>query len=141
MEDKEIIKEVKNGNKELFGKIVEKYMRKVYSIALYYTQDTHLYKTLINIIRKTKRFEYESLDGIVVVSYDDPEKSLEKKEMIERLKKAIEKLDKKDKEIIYLRHFAELDYSEIAEVLNIPIGNVCSRLYYARKRLLRWMKE
>lgn len=170
MEDLEIIKEVKNGKKELFGKIVEKYMRKAYAVALYYTHDNHLswdisqeafyrvfkgiknfeenqeffpylYKIIINVIRKMKQFEYEDIDSIVVPYYDDPQKLIEKKEMIEKLKKAIDKLDKKDKEIIYLRHFAELDYSEIAKVLNIPIGNVCSRLYYARKRLLKWMKE
>ncbi len=170
MEDSEIIREVKKGKKEMFGKIVEKYMKKAYAVSLYYTHDTHLswdvsqeafyrvfkniknfdetqeffpylYKTILNILRKMKRFEYEDIDGIIIPVDDDPQKELEKKEMIEKLRKAIDKLDKKDQEIIYLRHFVELDYAEIAKILNIPIGGVCSRLYYARKRLLKWMKE
>ncbi len=39
------------------------------------------------------------------------------------------------REIIMLRHFEELDYAAIAEVLEIPIGTVMSRLYHARQNL------
>lgn len=48
---------------------------------------------------------------------------------------AIEKLPYEQREIIVLRHFEDMSYEEIANLLGIPVGSVMSRLYYARKRL------
>ncbi len=48
---------------------------------------------------------------------------------------AFEKLPPKDREILALRHFDELEYHEIATQLSIPIGTVMSRLFHARRRL------
>lgn len=47
----------------------------------------------------------------------------------------ISKLKPKDREIIVLKDFQDLSYKEIAEMLQIPIGTVMSRLYYARAAL------
>ena len=48
---------------------------------------------------------------------------------------AINELKPKDREIIVLKDFQDLSYKEIAEMLNVPIGTVMSRLYYARAAL------
>jgi RNA polymerase sigma-70 factor (ECF subfamily) len=48
---------------------------------------------------------------------------------------AVEKLSYDHREIIILRHFEDMPYEEIARLLEIPIGSVMSRLYYARRRL------
>ncbi|MGH7151511.1 MAG: RNA polymerase sigma factor [Planctomycetota bacterium] len=48
---------------------------------------------------------------------------------------AYRELAENDREILALRHFAELPYGEIASVLEIPIGTVMSRLFHARRRL------
>ena len=45
------------------------------------------------------------------------------------------RLSARDREILTLRHFQELSYSEIARVLAIPEGTVMSRLFHARARL------
>jgi RNA polymerase sigma-70 factor (ECF subfamily) len=47
----------------------------------------------------------------------------------------MENLSLQHREIILLRHFQDLDYASIAEVLEIPIGTVMSRLFHARKKL------
>ena len=47
----------------------------------------------------------------------------------------MERLSVTHREIIVLRHFEELEYTAIAEVLDIPIGTVMSRLYHARRKL------
>ena len=51
------------------------------------------------------------------------------------VRKAVSRLDEKEREIIELRHFSGLTYDEIAGLLSIPKGTVMSRLHYARKAL------
>jgi RNA polymerase sigma-70 factor (ECF subfamily) len=48
---------------------------------------------------------------------------------------AFRKLGANDREILALRHFRELPYQDIADVLAIPVGTVMSRLFHARRRL------
>ncbi len=48
---------------------------------------------------------------------------------------ALETLSQNHREIILLRHVQDLDYAQIAEVLEIPIGTVMSRLFHARQKL------
>jgi len=40
-----------------------------------------------------------------------------------------------------LKHFRDLQYDEIAEMLKIPKGTVMSRLYYARRKLAEILGE
>lgn len=51
------------------------------------------------------------------------------------VRQAVSRLNEKDREIIELRHFSDLSYDEISELLGIPRGTVMSRLHYARKML------
>ena len=48
---------------------------------------------------------------------------------------ALETLTVKHREIILLRHVEELDYAQIAEILDVPVGTVMSRLFHARRKL------
>ena len=61
----------------------------------------------------------------------NPHESLETKERYKQVWKAIIGLKEEFREIIVLKHFNDLSYSEIAETLNIPEGTVMSRLYHA----------
>ena len=64
-----------------------------------------------------------------------PERAAEVDEAAEAFWRALDTLSLKHREIILLRHFEDLDYAAIAEVLEIPIGTVMSRLYHARQKL------
>ena len=48
---------------------------------------------------------------------------------------AILRLSGQAQEIIRLAHYEECSYQEMAEILDIPVGTVMSRLYNARKKL------
>lgn len=48
---------------------------------------------------------------------------------------ALDDLSDAHREIILLRHVQDLEYAEIAEILEIPVGTVMSRLFHARRRL------
>lgn len=62
-------------------------------------------------------------------------------EEVRALWRAMETLPEEHKEILNLRHFQDLAYDEIAEVLAIPRGTVMSRLFRARRALARRMTE
>ena len=51
------------------------------------------------------------------------------------IRQAMEKLDASDREILMLREYEQLSYSDIAELLRIPINTVRSRLFRSRLAL------
>ena len=48
------------------------------------------------------------------------------------VRRAVEKLDPLDREILMLREFEQLSYAEIADLLQLPLNTVRSRLFRAR---------
>jgi len=51
------------------------------------------------------------------------------------VRRAVEKLDPIDREILQLREFEQLSYAEIADLLHLPVNTVRSRLFRARTAL------
>ena len=95
----------------------------------------------INFVRRSARKH-------VPLHYDDnpdrerfasagptPAEAVEREERARLLRAALGSLSDDHREIIVLKHFKECSYKEIAETLEIPIGTVMSRLYYARRAL------
>jgi RNA polymerase sigma-70 factor (ECF subfamily) len=65
----------------------------------------------------------------------DPETELLQRLDASTLNELIEALPPLFREIVVLREIEELSYKEIAEILEVPIGTVMSRLARARQRL------
>lgn len=63
------------------------------------------------------------------------ERRVLEQERFQALARAIEKLPEELREVIELRHFQDLSYEEMAEIIGCPIGTVMSRLYRARREL------
>lgn len=70
-----------------------------------------------------------------------PEQALAADEARRRVSDALELLSEKDREVLVLKEFEGLRYREIADVLQIPIGTVMSRLYSARRRLAASLED
>lgn len=68
------------------------------------------------------------------------EQEYEKIELNKILWNEINSLDLQFREIIILKDFQDYSYQEIADMLEIPIGTVMSRLYTARKKIKDRMK-
>jgi RNA polymerase sigma-70 factor (ECF subfamily) len=51
------------------------------------------------------------------------------------VRQALEKLDAQEREILMLREYEQLSYSEVADLLRIPVNTVRSRLFRARMAL------
>ena len=67
--------------------------------------------------KKIDKVSFESLEGVVLSNTILEEEILEKQEKIEIFKK-IQKLDEQTRNVIYLRILGNLDYKEIAEIMN-----------------------
>lgn len=58
--------------------------------------------------------------------------SLDWEQVDDRLKRAIDELDDRYREVLLLWAIEGLKYREVADVLHVPLGTVMSRLYRAR---------
>ena len=54
--------------------------------------------------------------------------------------RALDKLQPEHREIVVLVDIRGMKYRQVAELLDIPVGTVMSRLYYARKKLAEILK-
>lgn len=70
-----------------------------------------------------------------------PEREAERSELREQVSLALGRLTGTEREVLVLREFEELKYREIAELLDIPMGTVMSRLYAARRALARELED
>src|SRR5258705_6258997 len=64
-----------------------------------------------------------------------PEALLLQKVDAQILRQAVEELPVEFREVLVLRELNEMSYKQIAEVADLPLGTVMSRLARARKRL------
>ncbi len=71
----------------------------------------------------------------------EPDEIFEANETRDKVWQGLHQLKQEDREIIVMKEFDELSYKEIAEILDIPIGSVMSRLYYARQRLAKKLEK
>ncbi|MFY7877332.1 MAG: RNA polymerase sigma factor [Pirellula sp.] len=88
--------------------------------------------------RTTKKHLSDDIsESSLQIASDDltPESVAMNKEMATKVKAALQRLDAERKNLIVLRDIDGLDYAQIAEVLDIPIGTVRSRLHRARMEL------
>ena len=64
-----------------------------------------------------------------------PYRALKNKQLSAAIDKAVEQLPTDYRELIQLRHFAELSYEEIASMKKLPLGTVKNKLFRARNLL------
>ncbi len=76
-----------------------------------------------------------------VAAADTPASVVERRERMAGVKRAIEKLPARLREVFVLRAYGSLSYQEIADALELPVGTVMSRLHRARAALAREMEE
>ncbi len=80
------------------------------------------------------------LDGISLLEIlpgkeKSPEELLQKEERAEQIQNYINSLSPPLRQVILLIYYEGIKYREVAEILNIPVGTVKSRLHTAMKKL------
>jgi len=72
---------------------------------------------------------------------EDPSDILERKERCRQVRQAINQLNEEHRAVVVLREIDGCCYETIAEILEIPVGTVRSRLHRARLQLHEQLKE
>ena len=79
--------------------------------------------------------EYIELESKHLVADNDPINLARREESIQLVRYAISQLNDNQRKIISLIDIAEFSYAEVAEILDIPMGTVMSRINRARQAL------
>jgi RNA polymerase sigma-70 factor (ECF subfamily) len=100
---------------------------------------TWLYRLTMNVTicslrRKEQRQDVELSDAIPS-SLPCPSVIYQHSEIRDRVNSALARLSQDHRAVVVLKELEGLQYHEIAEILNLSIGTVMSRLFYARKHL------
>ena len=108
---------------------------------------TWLYSITMNVtiesLRQKGRREEIELDDAIPSPLPDPHVNCQRSEIREQVHAALAELSPAHREVLVLKELDGLQYHEIAEVLNLSVGTVMSRVFYARKHLhslLRFFK-
>ena len=73
--------------------------------------------------------------------YQTPEAEYISQETRMQVQRLIDRLPDSLRQVVILSSFEDLSYDEIAQILNLPVGTVSSRLHVARKKLLLQFRE
>ena len=109
------------------------------------TFSTWLYRVALNTTRNWIRSESRASSQQLASQFirigashePDPGADLLKQERRSIVRAAVMKLPPHYRDVTILRHYHDLPYEQIAEIQNVPVGTVRSRLAQARKLLLQ----
>ncbi len=170
MQDEIIIKEIKNGNKEIFGQLVEKYQDSLFTFIFYSIRDEDsakdiLQETFIKALKEIDKYKEEGkfkawlwtiarnkvMDFYRKSSKIVPLEEETLKQEDETSKKALSQIELSHIEKIIENLPPEqkeiillrqyLSFKEIATVLDCPLGTALARLNRAIKRIQKSLGE
>lgn len=81
------------------------------------------------------RGETDGTDQLAARGQPQPDEDLERREAVEQVRRAVERLSADHRAVIAMRYVGEMSYREIGAALGCPIGTVKSRIYYALQKI------
>lgn len=138
------------GDLHLAEEIYQDTMLKAWQQAGTFRMEGHLKAWLFRVARnnaidymRRKRVSTEEYFSSLETADEasQPERLMEQAWVSTEMMRALDELPDVYREVISLRFFHQLCYQEIAEIMNIPLGTVKSRLSYALGRLTKILRE
>ena len=100
---------------------------------------TWLYSLTMNVtlesLRRKKQHQEVELNDAIPSSLPNPRVDCQRREIRKRVIAALANLSPEHRAVVVLKELEGVQYHEIAEILNLSMGTVMSRLFYARKHL------
>ncbi len=102
---------------------------------------TYVFKIAHNLfLNEAARRRAKALEDAEPETRDDPASDLHRREVQDAVRKAVEALPEGERECLTLSEFHGFKYSEIGEILGIPLGTVKSRMFSAVQHLREALK-
>lgn len=124
-----------NGNYKEEGKFLSWIMMIANNLCMDYFRKQ---KRSPNFVQNTDDFNAYDFITVETVSY---EHAMFEQQQSEQIRSYIELLPNEQKQVLLLRHYADLSFKEIAEVTNTNINTALGRMRYALLNLRRLMEE
>lgn len=157
-QDRALVKRCLEGDAEAVGELVDRYQKPLFNVALRMLGDTQdaedvtqtvFLNVYLNLRQYDPRYRFfswiyrmtvnESLNALKrrkpTVTLEDVYVAKAEPQSEESVERALLRLKPDDRALVVLSHFVSFSYQEIADVLEIPVKTVKSRLFTARERL------
>ena len=163
IDDVDLVNQFRQGDSDAMERLILKYQNRIYNVILKICSDPDdaaelTQETFVKVIENIHKFEGRSkfytwafrVAVNLTLNYcqmqvlkeflsdensPDPEAVAQNKELCEMAVQALMKLDDAQRAVVVLRDIEGMNYAQIADVLNIELGTVRSRLSRARGRL------
>lgn len=131
-----VIKTLRSGSYNEEGKFLQWVMRIAHNLII----DHFRKSNRIPVIDNSKNEDFNIFDTIEIT-----DKSIEERIITDQIHKdvrsLIELLPTEQKEVLYMRHYAEMSFKDIAEVSNVSINTALGRMRYALINLRKLIAE
>ena len=102
-----------------------------------------LFRILANCLtdyRRAKR-EFLSGDDLEIIDKITPEHRFKEEQLVQKVRSAVQNLPINHRQVITLVDLEEFSYASVAQILDIPVGTVMSRLCRGRRALRKHLLE
>ena len=164
-QDRALVKRCLENDRDAAGALVDRYQQRLFNVALRMLRNVQdaedvTQTVFLNAFRKLGTYDpkYRFFSWIYRMTVNESLNALKRRkptttledeldilapgaapdhaaEVEDHVGKALMGLKPDDRVVVVLRHFVSFSYEEIAEVLEIPVQTVKSRLFTARERL------
>jgi RNA polymerase sigma-70 factor (ECF subfamily) len=129
-----IINTIRSGYYKEEGKFIQWAMRIAHNLTIDYFRKNKRISTIEN------RTDFDIFETIKIHD-ESVESKMITQQIHQDIRCLIELLPDEQKEVIYLRHYSDLSFKEIAEQTNVSINTALGRMRYALLNIRKLMKE
>ena len=129
-----IIDTLRKGKYNHEGKFVQWAMRIAYNMCVDYFR---------RVKRRTKVSPTDTFDifDVLQVSDDNAEQRIIKSQTHDNIRTLVDMLPSEQREVVILRHYADMSFKEIAQLTNVSINTALGRMRYALINIRKMVEE